>query len=93
VVTVRHNSVLGPLAVFGFLVALGASGERGQRVLDRLRCVARRVLLGTLVLTPIALIMPPPCGTLCFAAGLSIGAGSLPIWCYATFARWLTREE
>jgi hypothetical protein len=61
---------VGPLGVVPFLVALGASGERGQRVLDRLRSVVRGLLVA-LVLTPTAIMMPCP---------LSAGWGSITAW-------------
>ncbi len=84
---------VGPLGVVAFLIAMGASGERGQRFLARLRRLAARGLLIALSVTPTALIMPVRYGALCLAAGFAIAAVSLPIWCYAALAQWLTRDD
>ncbi len=38
-------------------------------------------------------VVSPPIGALCLAAGFAIAAVSLPAWCYAALAQWLTRED
>jgi hypothetical protein len=37
-------------------------------------------------------MMPAPLSGLCLAGALAI-AVSLPVWCYAALAQWLTREH
>lgn len=84
---------VGPLGIIAFLVALGASGQRGQRTLLRLRSVAVRGLLVAAGLTVFAVLAPAQVGAIAVAVAFALATVSLPVWCYAALAGWLTRDD
>lgn len=90
----HYDRGLGPLAIIGALMAIGAmGGSRGQLMLKRLKRLGSRMALVSVLLSPLTLLLPWPHAGIWFGMAVMLAILGGTVWCYAAFARWLTRDN
>lgn len=84
----------GPARVIGALVAVGLfGGVRGRLVLTRLKRLAGiATLLFLAGIVSAVLVLPREISPLVLVISMAGSLASFLFWCYAGFAKWLTRD-